>query len=461
MGLYIQMHSMHGLTRAQHLELGRDEDTGGQILYVRYLALELGKMDEVDRVDIIVRRIKDKEYPGYDDIIEPVSPKVNIVRIECGPEKYILKTDLWPHLNEFIKNCRDYISDLGYRPDILHSNYADSGYVCARLSQELDIPHVHTGHSLGKPKMARLGVTDKNFAAMDQEYHFSERLKAEQHAIDNADAIVVSTNEERLFQYNMYDVDVSDSRFKVISPGANLNKFYPPDNEGKTEWDLLARERLMALLEVELAEPEKPMLFSISRLDFRKNLISLVKAFAFDKELHGMSNLVMVTGTLGQMGKHEQILMDEIDAIVSKYGLAEKVCIIRHLSYKTEGGEIYRLAAESRGIFVNPAFHEPFGITVLEAGASGLPVVATNSGGPVEIIEKCACGLLVEPRNTRDIAGKCKEILRDPEKWQRFSKNGIYNITKQYSWEVTARKELELFQELIAARLKLRNADNV
>ncbi len=456
MGLYIQMHSMHGLTRAQHLELGRDEDTGGQILYVRYLALELGKMDEVDQVDIIVRRIQDKDYPGYDEIIEPVGPKVNIVRIECGPEKYILKTDLWPYLNEFIKNCQEYISEKGRRPDILHSNYADSGYVCARLSQELGIVQVHTGHSLGKPKMARLGVTDKNFAEKDAEYHFTERLRAEQHAIDNANAIVVSTDEERLFQYNMYDVDVCDSRFKVIPPGANLNKFYPPGEEGKTEWDLIARERLMALLQVELAEPEKPMIFTISRLDYRKNLISLVKAFAFDEELQGMSNLVLVTGTLGQMGKHEQILMDEIDAMVTKYNLQEKVCIIKHLSYKTEGGEIYRLATESQGVFVNPAFHEPFGITVLEAGASGLPVVATNSGGPVEILENCNCGFLVEPRDTREIAEKCKALLTDNDKWQQFSKNGIENVKKFYSWEAAARKELNLFQDLVAQRLEER-----
>ena len=100
MGLYIQMHSMHGLFRSHHLELGRDEDTGGQILYVRYLAIELAKLPEVDKVDIIVRRIVDPDYPGYSDEVEPVVPGVDIVRIECGPEGYIMKVDLWPFLDE-------------------------------------------------------------------------------------------------------------------------------------------------------------------------------------------------------------------------------------------------------------------------------------------------------------------------------------------------------------------------
>lgn len=123
--------------RAENLELGRDEDTGGQIIYVRYLAQEPARLTEVDRVDIVVRRIIDPDYPGYDRVVEPVADKVSIVRIGCGPERYVMKVDLWPHLDEFIANCRKHVDDLGRKPDILHNNYADSGLVCARLSREL------------------------------------------------------------------------------------------------------------------------------------------------------------------------------------------------------------------------------------------------------------------------------------------------------------------------------------
>ncbi len=449
MGLYIQMHSMHGLFRSHHLELGRDEDTGGQILYVRYLAIELAKLPEVDKVDIIVRRIIDPEYPGYADEIEEVSPDVNIVRIECGPEKYIMKVDLWQYLPEFVENCKGYIERIGRKPDILHSNYADSGLVCAILSKDLGIPQVHTGHSLGKPKMARLAVNDENFAKMDSIYHFTERLDAEQKTIDNAAAIVVSTEEERLCQYNMYHVNIDDGRFQVVPPGVNLNKFYPTGANSRREWDVNARQRLLDLFAAELDDPQKPIVFTISRLDYRKNLISLVKAYAYDEELQDKVNLVMVTGTLGKMGKNEQTLMDEMLRLVDRCNLMGKVCIVRHLEYKTEGGEIYRIVYDSKGVFVNPAFHEPFGITVIEASATGIPVVVTDNGGPVEILENCECGVLVDPRNTMAIAKSCLQIINDPPLWEEYSQNGIALTRKHYSWEATAKRELALFNQIL------------
>ena len=54
-------------------------------------------------------------------------------------------------------------------------------------------------------------------------------------------------------------------------------------------------------------------------------------------------------------------------------------------------------AAKGHGVFVNPALTEPFGLTLLEAGATGLPIVATNDGGPRDIIANCDNGLLIDP----------------------------------------------------------------
>ncbi|NOR22960.1 MAG: glycosyltransferase [Desulforhopalus sp.] len=452
MGLYIQVHSMHGLVRSVNLELGRDEDTGGQILYIKYLAAELGMLPEVDRVDVITRRIIDVDYPGYSDLVEPITSKAHIVRIECGPKRYIKKVNLWPYMEEYTNNCLKYIKKLGRIPDILHSNYADAGLVCTRLAKILAIPQVHTGHSLGKPKMARLGVTDQNFSEFDRIYHFSERFKAEQEAIDNAAAIIVSTDEERLHQYNLYNVDISDSRFHIIPPGLNSLKIYPPAEENRTAENLVARGRILSLINQALAEPAKPMVFTISRLDYRKNLTSLVKAYAFDRELQTMANLVIVTGSLGKMGKHEQLLMQEMQSIVDAYNLTDKVCIIKHLEYETQVGEMYRVVHDYRGVFVNPAFHEPFGITILEAAATGIPIVATNNGGPVEILAKCDCGLLIDPRDTKAIARACKKILNGNDQWSMYAQNGLKNVPAYYSWANTARKELQIFLNILGNR---------
>ena len=53
---------------------------------------------------------------------------------------------------------------------------------------------------------------------------------------------------------------------------------------------------------------------------------------------------------------------------------------------------IYRWAALHRGLFVNPALTEPFGLTLLEAAACGLPMVATDDGGPRDILARCDNG---------------------------------------------------------------------
>jgi sucrose-phosphate synthase len=138
-----------------------------------------------------------------------------------------------------------------------------------------------------------------------------------------------------------------------------------------------------------------------------------------------------------------------MEILISKNRLQDKVCLIRHLEYKTEGGEIYRIAYDSKGVFVNPALHEPFGITILEAGATGLPVVATNNGGPVEILQKCKCGVLVDPRDTKTIAEECRKILLDAELWEEYSNNGAARVKQFYTWEAMAKKELALFEEVV------------
>jgi len=64
--------------------------------------------------------------------------------------------------------------------------------------------------------------------------------------------------------------------------------------------------------------------------------------------------------------------------------------------FEHEVPELYRIAAESRGAFVNSAFNEPFGLTLIEAAASGLPVVTTDDGGPRDILNNLDNGILVD-----------------------------------------------------------------
>jgi len=450
-GIYIQMHSMHGLFRSKNLELGRDEDTGGQIVYVLELAKAFGRHPDVDKVDILTRRIKDPDYPGYSKKKEKVSDdNVNIIRIECGPDKYIKKVNLWPHIEEFVDNTKKYIEDLGRKPDVLHSNYADAGYVCTLLSKDLGIPQVHTGHSLGKPKMQRLDVNNENYEKMDEEYSFTERIMAEESTIDHASAIITSTREERLNQYRRYHIHMDNPKFHVVAPGIDIESFNPPGMVEEDETQKESRQKINRILEENLDDTEKPLVLALSRLEYRKNVIGLVKAFAFDEDLQEKANLAVFVGRFKNFGENQKHLLEEIQNLMEKKKLEDRICLPdAGLDFERDVPLLYRIAAEKKGVFVNPALIEPFGLTILEAAASGLPVVATENGGPSEIITRGENGLLVDPRHHGDIAEKVKKILDNSSLWEKFSKKGRKNVLENYTWQAAAQKEVEIFKQLI------------
>ena len=145
-GLYIALISVHGLMRGHNLELGRDADTGGQIKYVLELARALAAHPEVEGVDILARQVIDpKVDPDYAEPRERIGENAYIVRIPCGPRRYLRKEVLWPHLDAFADHALQHVRSVGRVPDIIHSHYADAGYVGARLAGLLGVPLIHTG----------------------------------------------------------------------------------------------------------------------------------------------------------------------------------------------------------------------------------------------------------------------------------------------------------------------------
>lgn len=448
MGLYIQMHSMHGLFRSKNLELGRDEDTGGQIVYVLELAKALGEFKDVDRIEIITRRIVDPDYPGYSKKIEDVSFNVRIVRIECGhTNRYMKKVCLWPYIDQFTENVKKYIERIKRKPDILHSNYADSGLVCAKLSRELRIPQVHTGHSLGIPKMRRLGVTERNIRRFNRIYHFDRRLAAENATIRNASAIVASTREEVREQYRGYKIKDA-GRFVTIAPGIDLKRFHPSHVIDEKR-EAYTRQLLENCIMQGLKHPERTPVAVLTRLDRRKNLLGLLKAFALDKEFQRLANIVIFAKTLQPAGETQPII-DRINFVLRKYNLYDNVCLPGiNLEYEKQVPAFYRWLRENSGIFVNPALIEPFGLTVVEASACGVPVCATRYGGPSEYLTDGENGLLIDPVDRKDIARKVKRLIRDRALYRKISRNAVRLAKQNFTWKSSARKYLELFRRVV------------
>src|SRR5688500_2453863 len=155
--LYVLMLSLHGLIRTGNLELGRDADTGGQILYVVELARSLARQRQVGKVDLLTRLIEDPALSEeYSRPEEMMGNGARIIRLRCGPRRYLRKESLWPYLDQLVDRALLFLREQKRLPDVIHSHYADAGYVGMQLSQLLGIPQVHTGHSLGRSKEQRL-----------------------------------------------------------------------------------------------------------------------------------------------------------------------------------------------------------------------------------------------------------------------------------------------------------------
>ncbi len=457
--LYIQLFSIHGLVRGTNVEMGRNADTGGQVKYVLELARALGEREEVRKVDLFTRLIREKTFStAYSRPIEKLSNKTRIIRIQCGGGKYIRKELLWPHLDEYIDRVLKFIKDENDIPDIIHGHYADAGYVGKELATLLGAPLVFTGHSLGRIKKQRLLEDGLKEEEIEKQYHIEQRIHAEEEILGMADKIIASTHQEVEEQYAFYESSPSTD-FQVIPPGIDLSRFFPffdetfTDIEAVEERDNIKQAQFYMQKELErfLSNPEKPFILALSRPDRNKNITGLISAYGMDKELQAISNLAVFAGIrkdITNKDENERQVLTELLLLMDKYDLYGKLAIPKRHDFEYEVPELYRMAARSQGVFVNPSFNENFGLTLIEAAASGLPIVATDDGGPQDIIHNCQNGILVDVTNHEAIASALKKILINAELWKEYSQNGVQYARSHYSWQTHCRQYLDQAQNL-------------
>lgn len=443
-GLYIALISVHGLIRGNNLELGRDADTGGQTLYVLELAQALAEKPGVARVELFTRLVRDEHVsPEYAEPFEKLSDTLQIVRIEAGPDEYIHKEQLWDHLDTFADNMADYFRLQERTPDIVHSHYADAGYVGSHLAHQLSIPLIHTGHSLGRVKRARLIAGGLSAEEIEQRYNMARRIDAEEHTLASAERVITSTYQEIEEQYELYDF-YQPEQMRVLPPGTNLKHFMPPmGNELNSD--------LYQMLVKHLKEPDKPIILALSRPDHRKNIASLIEAYGQSKDLQDRANLVIIAGNRDDVEDLEsgaQQVFHELWAAIDRHDLYGKVALPKH-HCRNDVPMIYRIAAASGGVFVNPALTEPFGLTLIEAAASGLPIVATEDGGPRDIIGNCHNGLLIDPLEPKTITDALLTILKSPQTQQEFIHKGLVGVLEHYAWQAHADRYLDLICPIV------------
>jgi sucrose-phosphate synthase len=438
--LRIALINIHGLVKGTGLEIGRDADNGGQTKYVYELAEFLSQHEDVEQVHLFTRLIDDKNLSSeYAVPIEIVNEKFDIRRIPFLGKKYRPKEQLWAGLDAYVNGVVQHIKLHNIFPNWIHSHYADAGYVASELSTILNIPFAHTGHSLGFYKQKKLQESGMVEEERERKFKFKERIAAEDKTLELSEFIVTSTEQE-IETYKPYG-NFNLGKYHAIPPGIDTTKFVPyyhlEEDFDKQMEEKQRKYWVSETISKFLTNPHKPIILALSRPDRHKNLHTLIDVYGKDKELQSIANLVIFAGIrkdISQMPESEKDVLTDLLLLMDKYDLYGKMAIPKKHDVENEVSIIYRYAAEKRGVFVNLALHENFGLTIIESASSGLPVVVTKNGGPSEIIPTCQNGELVNPLDEDEIKKSLRNILTNENLWKYYSNNGAINIQKHYSW---------------------------
>lgn len=408
--------ALGGCIKGPPVAFGLTEDTGGHITYALGAALALAERADVSRVELVTRLIDDPALGReYAVPLEILGPKAAIRRIDTGNRAYLSKEANEADRPAFLRALLAHLADPDHRPDVIHAHFADAAEVAACVRQALGIPFIYTAHSLAIDKAAA-GASG-----------LERRIALEGRAVAIADGIIASSRDEAERQLMQYP-GASPARIHKIAPGATLNDELT-----------IGSARARRLVGPFLRAIDKPMLLAIARPVRKKNLVGLVDLYAADRELQERANLVVVAGLRDAPDSGEAEQRDVIGALIERldrHDLYGKLALPKRHS-RADVSSLFALARERGGIFVNPAFTEPYGLTLTEAAAHGLPVVATDQGGPRDIVDTLGHGVVADPTDPTAFASAIRQLLNDPARWQQASHNGA-SRAKSLGWAVYA-----------------------
>jgi sucrose synthase len=388
---------------------------------------------------------------------------------------WISRFEIWPFLERFTLDAeRELLAELGGRPDLIVGNYSDGNLVASLLSERLGVTQCNIAHALEKAKYL---YSDLFWQDNEAQYHFSCQFTADLIAMNNADFIITSTyqeiagTQESQGQYESYmhftmpdlyrvvhGTDVYDPKFNIVSPGADPDVYFSYKHQQQRltylqeDIDQLVNGKRRAPdIRGMLTATDKPLLFSMARLDRIKNITGLVEWYANSPELQAQVNLLIVSGHIDPNQSSDEEERNQIQLmheLMDQHGLDDKLRWLGMHLNKDFAGELYRYVADRHGAFVQPALFEAFGLTVVEAMASGLPTFATHYGGPSEIIEDGISGFHIDPNHGEQATARMvtffQRCQQEPEYWVNISEAGLRRIEERYTWRHYAERMMTL-----------------
>lgn len=205
---------------------------------------------------------------------------------------------------------------------------------------------------------------------------------------------------------DLHRMGVPPERVRVVGNGVDTHRFHPPKPGTRAEAEVLY----------------------VGRLGTRKGLNHLISAFSLLREGNTKARLRVVGD-----GPRRRALMAQIQRL----RLDGSVRLEGYLS----DGEV--MAAYQRATcVVSPSLYEGLSTVLLEAMASGAPVVATTVPGSVDAIESGVSGQLVRPQDADALAGAVQDILESPTTAARLGQAARKTVESRYTWDaVTSRYE--------------------
>jgi sucrose synthase len=482
----ISPHGWFGQTNA----LGKP-DTGGQVIYIldqvraleRHLKTEiqLTGLDVDPKIIVLTRLIPEAEDTTCNQRMEKIFQSDNgwILRVPFRDKHYnivkhwVSRFKIWPYLETFTEDAsKELLSEFQGRPDLIIGNYSDGNLVASLLSDKFDVIQCTIAHALEKTKYA---FSDIEWQEKEQDYHFSLQYTADIFSMNKSDFIITSTLQEiigtpdTMGQYESYQfftlpdlyqvvsgINLFAPKFNVIPPGVDEELYFPYyEKEKRIEHKWKQWEKRLFYDESKdifgkLDDPEKPPVFTMARFDKIKNITGLIHAFGMSKKLQKSCNLIFAAGTIHIEDSSDIEERSEITKAydhIERFNLHGKVRWLPSIN-KLDTGEVYRIIADHKGFFVQPALFEAFGLTVIEAMASGLPTFAPKFGGPLEIIEYGVNGFLLNTSKPELISKSLDNFIdqceADKNLWKTISANGVQRVHDSFNWKSYSQRLINL-----------------
>jgi glycosyltransferase involved in cell wall biosynthesis len=218
---------------------------------------------------------------------------------------------------------------------------------------------------------------------------------------------------------------IPESKIRVIHNGVDVNKFKPAVDKRKVK--------------IELGfNPDDLAIVSVGRLYARKGLFTLIESMVAVVKRFPTAKFVI-------SGKGQSDEMHKLTAYAERLGVKNNIVFTGYYPDK-KLPKLYQAA----DVFAFSTFYEHHPFAVLEALATGLPVVTTTVGGIPETIESGKNGFLVDPFHPRQFSEKIQYLLEHPAFAVEMGAKARKTIVEEYAWRIVVKDAMKVYDEALS-----------